>query len=1091
MRPLHLTMSAFGPYAGTVEVPFDDLGNHGLYLICGPTGAGKTTIFDAIMFALYGTVSGSTRAVNDVRSNFARSDTETFVELTFDHRGTTYRIWRRPSYERPKKRGEGTTREIAAVEFERPGLPALTKEKEVNAAVADLLGIDRNQFAQIAMIAQGDFRRLLSASTKDRAEILRKLFDTEWCQQIQQKLADRKKSLKAATDSVSTELRTHVLSATFPEDSPLHAEIDRRRESETLAGEWMLETLDAQVASDKAESDRLSAERTAASEEKDALNAALAQAESAEKLRAQLAGAEQRVNEAEQAHQLAEGSLARCRDTESEQKRLARQIALGEHSLKDFQAYDEAAEQHRQATEALKTAQAGRDAAQGTLETVQKTLRDKTEQLEQTSGADERAAAAETAARHAAETQVRAQNLLKEMQHAENAASEACVAAQKAAQESDQRQTVLEQAQAAVAKAQAAQAAWAEQAALLQDAPKQEAEARAARDRFQDNIASLADKTASLAKAQKAHTAAQTAYREAASTYQCACEKASAARAALEDGRARFLAGQAGVLAEKLTEHAPCPVCGSTVHPHLAVRAAEVPTQIQLDTWENDAAAATEAERQAFGQAEAAKRQMETDAQAVHDLIERFGDAAALAAAVAQAARQHAQAESNVKTAQARVEKLSQAQEALKHAEATVSAARDASERARSDAERARQDAAVSQTTATEKQQALDALRAKNGSQNELARKVQTADEEREHTKKEYKDAKEAAAQRKQLLKQQEAARAQEVMAQHAWQNADDALRAAQTTEASCAAACETLKQKLSGTRPQLDAALDAQRTRLKTLQKAQEEAQKAAENASRELAAARERVTTLSGQVNKAAQLNPASLQEQLVTCTARMKQLDGLWVSVSSRLKANSDTRSKIADTLQRSGGLDRRYRAVAQLADLANGMVNGKPGIAFETYVQGIYFDRILYAANQRLRPMSGGRYQLLRQGADKASHRGQSGLDLEVMDRFTGTPRAATSLSGGESFEASLALALGLSDTVQRMAGGIQLDTLFIDEGFGSLDAEALEKAIRTLKGLSSEQKLVGIISHVDELYNQIDRKIIVDTGPTGSSLRLEV
>ncbi|MEG0322736.1 MAG: SbcC/MukB-like Walker B domain-containing protein [Raoultibacter sp.] len=191
----------------------------------------------------------------------------------------------------------------------------------------------------------------------------------------------------------------------------------------------------------------------------------------------------------------------------------------------------------------------------------------------------------------------------------------------------------------------------------------------------------------------------------------------------------------------------------------------------------------------------------------------------------------------------------------------------------------------------------------------------------------------------------------------------------------------------------------------------------------------------------------------------------------------------------TLKRSTGIEEHYGAMETLAHTASGKLSGKDRISFETYVQGIYFDRIITAANQRLSLMTNGRFELKRR-EQANSRQGQSGLDLDVLDNYTGKARDASSLSGGESFEASLCLALGLSDVVQSHAGGIQLDTMFIDEGFGSLDQESLQAAIKMLTSLTGDDKLVGIISHVDELKSSLDRKIIVSRGRSGSTVRIE-
>lgn len=210
MRPCKLTMSAFGPYTDKTIVDFSRLETSGLYLVCGDTGAGKTTIFDAISFALYGQPSGTDRAVRTLRSDFAQAGTPTYVELEFEHRDKLYTVRRSPEYERPKKRGEGMTKAVATAELQVPGKPPLTKPTDVNAAVVELIGIDRAQFSQIVMIAQGDFRRLLSEDTKERAKILRKLFETEPFVQFQKGLEAQRSDLENKTSQIRRDLEKFV-----------------------------------------------------------------------------------------------------------------------------------------------------------------------------------------------------------------------------------------------------------------------------------------------------------------------------------------------------------------------------------------------------------------------------------------------------------------------------------------------------------------------------------------------------------------------------------------------------------------------------------------------------------------------------------------------------------------------------------------------------------------------------------------------------------------------------------------------------------------------------------------------------------------
>ena len=315
-------------------------------------------------------------------------------------------------------------------------------------------------------------------------------------------------------------------------------------------------------------------------------------------------------------------------------------------------------------------------------------------------------------------------------------------------------------------------------------------------------------------------------------------------------------------------------------------------------------------------------------------------------------------------------------------------------------------------------------------------------------------------------------------------QKAKDALSAADARK-------QTLKDNLQGTREQAEQEIARVKKLLEAFDHALQQADTAHQQAERSYTQWQSQVELLTRQIQESKNIDLETAEEQLACAKETVASLRVKASDLTYRLKTNTDIRTAVSAAVNSADDIERRYRDIAALSETANGKLTGKARIVFETYVQGIYFDRVIEAANRRLGVMTAGRYLLVRQGIDTASHRGQSGLDLDVMDNYTGKARAASSLSGGESFMASLALALGLSDVVQMQSGGIQLDTMFIDEGFGSLDPESLANAIRMLKTLSGGDKLIGIISHVEELKENIDRMIIVETGRSGSRLRMEV
>ena len=796
MRPLKLTLSAFGPYAGTTTLPLEQLGRGGLYLVTGDTGAGKTTLFDAITYALYDHSSGGVRDGAMLRSKYADPGTPTFVELEFEVRGQRYTVRRNPEYLRPKARGEGFTTEKAdAALTYADGRPPVTKAKEVTAAVIDIIGLDYNQFSQIAMIAQGQFTRLLNATTEERSKIFRKLFRTQRYQKLQEALAEENSALTARRAALNAKLDAVLAGISYDAADP---------EAEAL------ETLSAQMPPDAVTT-------------------------------------------------LLEGLTAR-------QEAAAAQAA------------DALAALDRQ------------------LSTLQTTL-----------GAAEQAE--------------------RQRQEVAGELAKARSTAQLESARANTRRKTLEALNAALTASEAELAALADA-----DTRRVELEAEAAR---------LAQRETALNELARSLT-------------ECKAGRQTEAHSTRDMLERAFLDAQAGLLAQTLEEGVACPVCGSTHHPAKARLPRTAPTEVQVNQAKQAAAQADSAAQEASAAArEALTREQEGRAQLRKDaealLPERFTSP-----------------EGPVPL--------------------TVS---------------------LLKTALAEENDALHTVQAD-------LKQRQT----KNHT--DCRRKKELEAQRKAQAEQRTALEAQ--------------VTAAQQAAAAAQAAVQTL------------------------------EARQAAEQTAQP-------------------QNIPAFKAEQN-ELLARRKALAAQEKDLNARLLPNRRALADHRKFSDQRDTLDARWQWVNALASTAGGTLSSKQKIRLEAYIQMNYLDRILVHANTRLMQMTAGQYELERIGAE--NQRSQSGLDLGVIDHYNGTRRSVKTLSGGESFKASLALALGLSDEVQSTAGGIRLDTLFLDEGFGSLDEESLEQAIRVLSGLTEGDRLVGIISHVAALKDRIDRQVVVHKERSGGS-----
>ena len=928
MRPLRLTLSAFGPYAAQTTLDLEKLGRGGLYLITGDTGAGKTTIFDAITYALYDHSSSGIREGSMLRCKYADDKTPTFVELEFEVHGVRYTVRRNPEYQRPKTRGEGMTTEKADATLTYPDdRPPVTKAKDVTAAVQEIIGLDYNQFSQIVLIAQGQFTKLLNASTEERSRIFRKLFRTQRYAQLQERLQAEAAALNQQRTAQNAKLDSLLGGLQFSPEDP-DAEALRALCAQTVP-ETALALLDA-----------LTSRQAAALEE---AGTALQTTE------AQLDTVQRQLGAAAQAQRLAQQLTARQAELAAARPALDAARAEADHHAGDAAQLDALTAQVTQAQSAL--------AAYDALDA-----------------------------------------LCRQQTEARNAA-------QLAAAQAHKRRTQLDSLNAGLAAAESQLAALADadtRLLALQTRSTQLAQRGEALAKLEQRLAECQHQAKRAHKAQESYRAAAAAQDEAR-TRQNTLERA-------------FLDAQAGLLAESLTEGAPCPVCGSTHHPARALLPHTAPTQAQVEAARQAAAAAdrqaqtaSAAAQSALAAANEAKISLRRDAETL--LPERFtAPEGTVPLTFALMTNVLAEETAALQTAQAGCAAQCRQTEADCRRKAQLEADRQNKTRQRPALEQA---AAEADRSAAAQNAGADALEGQ-------------------------------IAERRAALPYPRRADAQAAL------------------------------DKLEADRSALRTGMDTAQRRLKQAEQAVAAAEAAVEALRTQQTAAQKELPARSAEELTAQQTALTAARE---TLRSREKQL-------SAQLLPNRKTAAQYRAAAEARQTLESRWQWVSALAATAGGTLTSKQKIKLEAYIQMNYLDRILRYANTRLMQMTAGQYELERIGAE--NQRSQSGLDLGVIDHYNGTRRSVKTLSGGESFKASLALALGLSDEVQSSAGGIRLDTLFLDEGFGSLDEESLELAIRVLSGLTEGDRLVGIISHVGALKNRIDRQVVVHKARTGGS-----
>ena len=924
MKPLKLTMSAFGSYAGKNVIDFTGQ-QQGIFLITGDTGAGKTTIFDAITYALYNQTSGGERNGNMMRSQYAQPETETYVELEFLYRGQTYRVCRNPDYKITKTLKNGKIREQKvphSVELTLPdGTVFPEKKNATDAKIIEILGLTADQFSQIVMIAQGDFLKLLYTKSDERKMIFSKLFRTDIYWKIQENL--RRKSMEMderiqENDRAFEQEKSRIIPLPESEELPLDELVERLRE-------------------------RL----------KDALK---------------------------------EQNLRRANVEE-----LNKKITKYEEINKLFVSLE-------------KIRQTGKE-----LETRQAESKERRQQIEN--------------ARKADKVLVAEQQNLRQQQEVEQSAQAIAKMTETLANDQEMFETLKTQLQEVEAE-QKREAADIQKKMLaleqsfpsyeaLQNARSEEQQAKKVwEDLGKTSEESFHKKEAGIAALKEQQKRQEQVVEQTKKNWEQTSLSASESAKHYEHMYEAFLKEQAGILAENLSAGCPCPVCGSTVHPDPAKLSDHAVTELEVEQAKKTRAAAEEKRDMAYAAFEAEKTEKQKLAQAVEKEEADF----VLAQTIAK--QQRKEAEQNYVSLQKIAEQIREklVYPSLAEAKKQYAAMQKALEAAEQEIERKRQ-------KVSELAEAMNTLKGQK-----------LAEEENQKTAKKL-----AAKTEKEYAK----------LLEKSGFVSEETYHLAILPERS--------RSKLEREEKEYESQCLRQQSEQKLLEK----------------------------QVSGKTYTDTTELNEQLKAEKQALKEAEKTYMELHTAYENDRSVLQNCAVYLEKGKKLESEDQVIKSLSKTANGRLSGSAKIDFETYIQRQYFKQIIHEANKRLLTMSNHQFILKLKEEANTGRKTNEGLDLSVYSLVTDSERDVKTLSGGESFLAALAMALGLSDIVERSAGAIHPDMMFIDEGFGSLDAQSRQQAIEVLGELAGDSRMVGIISHVTELKEQIDRKLVVSRTDKGS------
>lgn len=1247
MKPVSLTISAFGPYAGEQTIDFERLGSQGLFLITGDTGAGKTTIFDAITFALYGEASGDVRKADMFRSKYAKEDVKTFVRLVFEYGKKRYTVERNPEYMRPKGRGTGMTMEKANATLEYPDdREPVTKSRDVTRAITELIGLDCRQFTQIAMIAQGDFQKVLFANTEERGKIFRQIFGTDIYRVLQDRLKDAVKKqwkeydelrrsinqymegIACDSDSLNEEeaiaaekiklLKKEKFDGRIEEGIILLAELCKAEESALEGMQKKKEALDQKIRNVDELNGKVheNAKRRQMLEEKQQklkdleillmqakgdMDRAEAEAACCEKLGRTIEECEkkllvfEKIQEAvlsqEKKRQDMEEKVQKKRQEEQRRTELEERLQQEKETLKSYEGItaeiqrvkhelglitekrdalknqrDRIDELEEELSERRKNLDSQKKTEEGLLEQEQK-LKEEQEQKKDAAGQE---IACERAVN---EIRQKIQDLTEIAGQLETSAKEVkrFGTEQENAQKSYERKSGELQRQKEV---------WEQLSSADSRGEQAEKAILEVSERIR-RLRELENRLDDWENVSKERENAQKQYQKAAVDQ----KQISEHYRRIEQ---QFWDAQAGMLARNLKEEEPCPVCGAMHHPVLAVIPQETPDRETLE----QAKAEDEKARETVSRLSEKAHQLVTQeeekkAAVLKDVEELLGDPAAnmslneirteterqksIGEASREAYRKQKEKakkdldakytlEEQIQTMQDELTMLNEQNVSLGQMLATATE-RHMQQRQQWKKMTAGFDPAIEQTedpqtvfaqlAQIEKERNTQFLQAKNNRkradeitdelkeneesiqkirkmissiQEEIAKLTGNRETAEKQISDDIKSAQIQALQNQSLLREdfdgktehvqsvidmlqiaagekevelsekQEEERKKTVMEKQIpldeteIKTLADRINAAehemvrlQTEYAGEEKKLNELKEQVKdAAKEEVQAQISGFTLKKRNLEENRERTREAYNNCEKNIETEKGAIQILLGQIEeteKAISFPEEEIEKQAEELRTKRDEMEEKRASIYTSYRTNMDICKNVSKKQKEIAQTEQKYVWMKSLSDTASGMLNGKAKIELETYVQMAYFDRILVRANRRMLTMSSGQYELKRE-EETGSRKEKAGLELCVVDHYNGTQRSVKTLSGGESFQASLSLALGLSDEIQSYAGGIRMDSMFVDEGFGSLDEDALEQALKALLQLTEGNRLVGIISHVSELKDQIDKKIIV-------------